>query len=92
MCAKLTKKAIKQKRKHLTEDGYSFIITTVQRIHGATLSKRTVDAYLRCEKVPKTGKPRKDVYGILPLFILATDVEAEMRKLKMQTITKIMQA
>jgi hypothetical protein len=92
MRAKLTKREIKQRRKYLTEDGYRFIITAVQRIHGVTLSKRTVDAYLRSEKVPKTGKRRKDIYGILPLFALSTDAEKEVRNLKLQTLTEKLEA
>lgn len=90
--AKLTKREIKQRRKYLTADGYRFIIMAVQRIHGVALSKRTVDAYLRSEKVPKTGKRRKDVYGILPLYKLATDAEKQLRELKMKTITQILEA
>ena len=77
--AKLTRSEIKRRRKFLTADGYSFIIMAVQRVHGIALKKRTVDAYLRCEKVPKTGKKRKDIYGILPLFETATDAEMEKR-------------
>lgn len=78
--AKLSKGEIKRRRKYLTADGYRFIIMAVQSIHGITLKKRTVDAYLRCEKVPKTGKRRKDKYGILPLFESATNAEMEKRQ------------
>jgi len=78
---KLTKKQIKQRRKWLTEAGYHYIITAVKSIHGVALSKRTVDAYLRKEKVPKTGKPRVDKYGILQLFVYCTELEKQKREL-----------
>lgn len=90
--AKLTKREIKQRRKYLNEDGYRFIITAVQRVHGVTLSKRTVDAYLRGEKVPTTGKRRKDIYGILKLFEVTTTAVMELRKLKINAISKQLEA
>ena len=77
--ATLSKREIKQRRKYLTEGGYSFIIMAVQRVHGVLLKKRTVDAYLRKEVLPKTGQPRQDRYGILPLFESATNAEMEKR-------------
>lgn len=86
--ANLTKREIKKRRKYLTEGGYRFIIMAVQRVHGIVLSKRTVDAYLRCEKVPKTGKRRKDIYGILPLFEVTTSAEMELRSRKINAISK----
>lgn len=60
----------------------------VQRIHGIALSKRTVDAYLRSEKVPKTGKRRKDIYGIIPLYQVLTDAEKEQRTIKIKQLSK----
>ncbi len=85
---KLTKKQIKLRRKWLTEAGYAFIITAVSSVHGVHLSKRTVDAYLRQEKVPKTGKRRVDKYGIVPLFIAATNAEKEKREKTIKQVTK----
>ena len=79
MCAKLTETEIKRRRKYLTAAGYSFIIMAVHSVHGVTLTKRTVDAYLRSEKVPKTGQPRQDIYEIIPLFEKVTDAEMERR-------------
>lgn len=86
--AKASRKEIKQRRKYLTEDGYRFIIMAVQRIHGVTLTKRTVDAYLRSEKVPKTGQRRTDKYGIVPLFLSATDAEKEKRTRHIKELSK----
>ena len=86
--AKLTKEEIKRRRKYLTSDGYSFIIMAVQSIHGKLLSKRTVDAYLRSEKVPKTGKRRTDTYGILPLFETVTTSEMEKRQRHSNQLSK----
>jgi hypothetical protein len=90
--AKLTKAEIKRRRKHLTEAGYAVIIMAVQRIHGTTLSKRTVDAYLRSEKVPKTGKRRQDIYGILPLFKVVTDAEMDLCAAKIKRIANTLEA
>lgn len=87
-CAKLSRREIKQRRKYLTEDGYSFIIMAVQRVHGVLLKKRTVDAYLRSEVVPKTGQPRHDRYGILPLFESATNAEMEKRHRHTKELSK----
>ena len=89
--AKLTRREIKQRRKYLTEDGYRFIIVAVNRIHGVQLKKRTVDAYLRAEVVPKTGQPRTDIYGILPLFELTTNAEIELRSLKIKQLSKTLE-
>lgn len=86
--AKLSKKQIKQRRKWLTDSGYSYIIAAVLRVHGVQLSKRTVDAYLRAEKVPKTGKRRQDKYGIVPLFLAVTDAEKAKRDRHLKSITK----
>jgi hypothetical protein len=89
--AKLTRTEIKRRRKHLTADGYDLIIMAVHRVHGITLSKRTVDAYLRCEKVPKTGKRRKDIYGILPLYVVLTDAEKDLRTAKMKRLAQTLE-
>lgn len=86
--AKLTKGEIKRRRKYLTADTYAVIIMAVHRVHGMVLSKRTVDAYLRSEKVPKTGKRRKDIYGILPLYVVLTDAEKDQRTLKIKQLSK----
>lgn len=86
--ATLSKREIKQRRKYLTESGYNFIIMAVHRIHGVLLKKRTVDAYLRSEILPKTGQPRQDRYGILPLFESATNAEMEKRQRHTKELSK----
>lgn len=86
--AKLSKRQIKQRRKLLTADGYQAIIAGVRQAHGITLTKRTVDAYLRGERVYNTGRRRKDSYGIIPLFKVVTDAEKKKRDQKAKELSK----
>ena len=76
----------------MTSDVYQLIIDTVERIHGVQLKKRTVDAYIRLEPIHRTGKRRKDIYGIRPLFIALTDAEKDAREAKSRKLQTLLAA
>lgn len=90
-CTKLTKRERIQRKELLTADDYTIIIETVRQVHGKTLSRHMVDAYILAKKTGKSKTPIADRYQILPLVVQLTDATIASNTQKMLETAKTLQ-